>query len=239
MSLPQAIYKRSEIPVADYLMSLQQALRDEFMQGFRTLEHVSNFIGRPSLDRREAGVPLEETDYLIQSKDKNSEEYHSNMKGWLSVLFKYDRGDTESKMNFTMAPMDGRAMKYKTAYKLVTEYGEHCPIAQYSILAPNTILNRHTGPENRTGKYIRIHIPLIVPDGDVFLEVNGNEVKWDDLFGFNNQFVHSAYNYTDQYRLIFLIDLDREFIGMSPGEPWDNRFEELSTQPFVRKKDTQ
>jgi hypothetical protein len=239
MSLPQAIYKRSEIPVADYLMSLQQALRDEFMQGFRTLEHVSNFIGRPSLDRREAGVPLEETDYLIQSKDKNSEEYHSNMKGWLSVLFKYDRGDTESKMNFTMAPMDGRAMKYKTAYKLVTEYGEHCPIAQYSILAPNTILNRHTGPENRTGKYIRIHIPLIVPDGDVFLEVNGNEVKWDDLFGFNNQFVHSAYNYTDQYRLIFLIDLDREFIGMSPGEPWDNRFEELSTRPFVRKKETQ
>jgi hypothetical protein len=124
MSLPQAIYKRSEIPVAEYLMSLQQALRDEFMQGFRTLEHVSNFIGRPSLDRREAGVPLEETDYLIQSKDKNSDEYHSNMRGWLSVLFKYDRGDSESKMNFTMSPLDGRAMKYKTAYKLVTDYGE-------------------------------------------------------------------------------------------------------------------
>jgi aspartyl/asparaginyl beta-hydroxylase (cupin superfamily) len=106
-------------------------------------------------------------------------------------------------------------------------------------MAPNTVLNRHTGPENRTGRFIRIHIPLIVPEGDVFLEVNGEEVKWDDLFGFNNQFVHSAYNNTDQYRLVFLLDLDREFIGMSPGEPWDERFEELAIQPFVRKKDTQ
>lgn len=232
-NLPQAIYRRHEIPIADYLMSFQNSLREEFLQGFRSLQQAAKFIGKPSLDRRYAGVPLDETEYLIQSKN-NEGEFENNIDGWLAVLFKYRRGIKDSPMNYTMSPLDGRAMKYKTAYKLASEFGEKCPIAQYSIMAPNTILQRHTGPENRTGKYIRIHIPLIVPEGDIFLEVNGEEVRWDDIFGFNNQFVHSAHNYTDQYRLVFFIDLDREHIGMSPGEPWDERFDELSKLPFIR-----
>jgi hypothetical protein len=234
--LPKAIYHRNEIPNADYLMSFQQKLRDEFLQGFRSLEQVSNYIGRPTLDRRGVGVPLEETEYLIKSKSQNSEEYETNIRGWLQVLFKYNRGEDNSPMNYKMSPQDGRALKYKTAYGLVQEFGEYCPIAHYSIMAPNTVLDRHTGPENRTGKYIRIHIPLIIPEGDVFLEVNGEEVTWNDLFGFNNQFVHSAHNYTNEYRLIFLIDLDREHIGMSPGEPYSEKFKELETIPFIRDK---
>ncbi len=237
-NLPQAIYKRHEIPVADYLMSFQDSLREEFLQGFRTLQQAAKFIGKPSLDRRYAGVSLEETEYLIQSKG-NEGEFENNINGWLAVLFKYRRGIKDSPMNYTMSPQDGRALKYKTAYTLANEFGEKCPIAQYSIMAPNTILQRHTGPENRTGKYIRIHIPLIIPEGDIFLEVNGEEVRWDDIFGFNNQFVHSAHNYTDQYRLVFFIDLDREHIGMTPGEPWDERFDELSKLPFIRKTQEQ
>ncbi len=237
-NLPQPIYKRHEIPVADYLMSFQDSLREEFLQGFRNLQQAAKFIGKPSLDRRYAGVSLEETEYLIQSKGHEG-EFENNINGWLAVLFKYRRGIKDSPMNYTMSPLDGRAVKYKTAYTLANEFGEKCPIAQYSIMAPNTVLQRHTGPENRTGKYIRIHIPLIIPEGDVFLEVNGEEVRWDDIFGFNNQFVHSAHNYTDQYRLVFFIDLDREHIGMTPGEPWDERFDELSKLPFIRKTQEQ
>lgn len=238
MILPQAIYTRNEIPNADYLMSFQEALTEEFLTGAKTLKDAAINYGKSSLDRRRGGIALDETAYLITSKMPGTDSYKTNLNGWLSVLFKYNRGEDNSPLNFSMQSTDGRSQRFKTAYNLVKEFGEHCPIAQYSILAPNTVLGRHTGPENRTGKYIRIHIPLIVPIGDVFLEVNGEEVTWHDIFGFNNQFVHSAHNYTDQYRLIFLIDLDREFIGMSPGEPWDERFEDLATQPFVRKKET-
>lgn len=237
ISLPQAVYRRNEIPIAEYLMSFQEQLRAEFLQGFE-LRAMSNYVGQPTLDRRGAGVPLDESAYLIHSKDPKTNEYKHNLRGWVGVTLKYTR-DGPPPVNYLMDPRDGRALRYKTAYGLVEEFGDNCPIAQYSIMAPNTVLNRHTGIENRTGKYIRIHIPLIVPDGDVFLEVNGEEATWNDLFGFNNQFVHSAHNYTNKHRLIFLIDIDREIAGLTPGEPWDERFEELAKQPFVRKKDTQ
>ena len=234
-NLPQAVYKRHEIPIAEYLMSFQTALRDEFMGNFEKVPHVLNYFAAPPLDRRGAGVPLDETGYLIQSKNPSTNEYQQNIKGWMAVLFKYRRGEEDSHMDSEVPAYDRRARKFKTAYNLVKEFGEYCPIAQYSVMAPNTVLHRHTGPENRTGKYIRIHIPLIVPEGDLFLEVNGQEVRWDDIFGFNNQFVHSAHNYTNKYRVIFLIDLDREHIGMEPGAPWDERFNELSKLPFVRQ----
>ena len=92
---------------------------------------------------------------------------------------------------------------------------------------------RHTGPENRNGKYVRIHIPLIIPEGDIFLEVNGEEVDWGDIFAFNNQLAHSSHNYSSEYRLIFLIDLEREFLGMPPGSVYDARLEKYA-KPFLR-----
>jgi hypothetical protein len=237
-NLPQAVYRRHEIPNADYLMSFQQALRDEFVNGYKSLEHISRFIGRPSLNRKDyPGAPAgySASSELIQTKDPKTKQYRPDLKGWLSVLFKYNIGDPNSPANYEMNSLDGRAIKFKTAYSLVKEFGDKCPIAQYSIMAPSAILNRHTGIENRDGKYIRIHIPLVIPEGDVFLEVNGEECRWDDIFGFNNQFAHSAYNYTDEYRLVFIIDLDREYIGMEPGASYDERFDELAKKPFIRK----
>ena len=164
-SLPQAIYKRHEIPVADYLMSFQDALRKEFIGNFQQIPHVLNYFAEPPLDRRGAGVPLEDTAYLIHSKDPSTEQFKQNIKGWMAVAFKYRRGEEKSIMDRELTAHDRRSRQFKTAYSLVKEFGDHCPIAQYSILAPNTILHRHTGPENRTGRYIRIHIPLIVPEG--------------------------------------------------------------------------
>ena len=37
---PQGIYKRHEIPVADYLMSLREKLAEEFLIGFNSLKEV-------------------------------------------------------------------------------------------------------------------------------------------------------------------------------------------------------
>jgi hypothetical protein len=231
MIWPQALYKRSEIPIADYLMSHQQALKDEFLAGFNSLEHAIQTRGIDNLDRRKFGIPLEHTEQQIQTKVVGTNEFKPNVSSWKSVGFRYERHDDLVNTSYTVSKEDGQ--RYPTAYKLIQEYGIHCPIANYSCMAPNTKLNRHTGPENRTGKYIRIHIPLIIPAGDIFLEVNGIYTDWSDLFGFNNQLAHSAHNYSNEYRLVFLIDIDREHIGMPPGTPYNPLYEKNAI-PFIR-----
>ena len=40
-------------------------------------------------------------------------------------------------------------------------------------------------------------------------------------WGFNNQHSHSAYNFTDEWRVIFMIDLDMKSIGMEPQNPYN------------------
>jgi aspartyl/asparaginyl beta-hydroxylase (cupin superfamily) len=95
-----------------------------------------------------------------------------------------------------------------------------------------SIIRRHTGPENRDGEFIRIHIPLIVPDGAIFFEVGGEVVYWNDIFGFDNQTIHSAHNYTKHRRLVYLIDIRRSTIGMSEGRAFDQVRDEQSYPPF-------
>jgi hypothetical protein len=72
---------------------------------------------------------------------------------------------------------------------------------------------------------------LIVPEGDLFLEASGEEVTWDDIWGFNNQHSHSAYNNSDEWRVIFMIDLDMEHIGMIPCAPFNPEIDLSSRQP--------
>jgi aspartyl/asparaginyl beta-hydroxylase (cupin superfamily) len=102
-------------------------------------------------------------------------------------------------------------------------------------LAPQTQLHRHTGIENRTGEFIRIHIPLIVPEGDIFFECNDDEVHWDDIFAFDNQLVHSAHNLTDEGRLIYLIDVRRTRAGLPPGQPYNSKRQRATAPIYIRK----
>ena len=223
------IWRGNEIPVAEHLMSFQEALRNEFLEGEETVESACLRFATDNLDLRHFGVPLEETIKGIESKDPETGQFKRNIGGWKGVQFKYGRHDDMIDFQFQRTENDRIAKRYPTAYKLVQSYGNFCPIASYSILAPNTILHRHSGPENRDGKYIRIHIPLIVPEGDIFLEASGEEVTWDDIWGFNNQHSHSAYNTSNEWRVVFMIDLDMEHIGMQYVPPHDPEID-LSTR---------
>mgnify|MGYP001413015390 CR=1 FL=1 len=91
--------------------------------------------------------------------------------------------------------------KYPTANAILKKYEEVVPIANYSILVKDSVIHRHTGPENRRGHHLRVHIPLHIPKGDIFLEVNGEEVDWSDCFGFNNQYTHQYFknSFPQQY----------------------------------------
>lgn len=228
--MTKAIYTRQELgPMAEYLMSFQDALRDEFLAGYNSLEEAVKDNGMPNL----AGRPYDAANTIVTKNEEG--KYTSNVDSWTAVPFRYERHDGIIERSFTTPEDHPHATKYPTAYKLIKEFGDKCPIANYSTMAPNSVLKRHTGPENRSGKYVRIHIPLIIPEGDIFLEVNGQEVNWSDCFGFNNQFVHSSFNLSNEYRLIFLIDFDREFIGLEPGSVYDPDMISKS-KPFIRTK---
>lgn len=117
---------------------------------------------------------------------------------------------------------------FPTMKKIAEHYQDRCPILEYSILPAQSIIERHIGIENKKGENIRIHIPLIVPKGDLFLEAQGEEVDWQNPWGFNNQYMHSAHNNTDEHRLIMLIDLKRTFVGIPPAKHFkDMTLEEI------------
>jgi hypothetical protein len=226
-------WRRHEISIADYLMSHQDALREDFMRGFNTLEEACLAQTSPVMkpwrvkDRLDRGFSPEEVARSVTVNDQ------PNLTGWRATPFRYERHDY---MNISFTASEEEMEKYPTARKLIEEYGDNCPIASYSVLAPNTVLQRHTGVENRSGEFIRIHIPLIIPEGDVFFEANGEEIDWSDLWAFHNQFAHSAHNNTNEWRLVFLLDIRRTFIGLEPGMPYDIKNESTYMKPFVRQK---
>jgi tetratricopeptide (TPR) repeat protein len=113
--------------------------------------------------------------------------------------------------------------RFPTATALTEKYGDDCPISTYSIIESNAVIQRHTGIENRDNEFIRIHIPLVVPEGDVFFECEGAEIDWTDIWAFDNQLIHSAHNYTPFRRLIYLIDIRRSLLGLEVGEKYDVR----------------
>jgi len=243
--LPQVLFRHNEISIADYLMRHREALVNDFLTGFNGLEDAIYSVGRNVIQKKDDRSPYTLNtpdadgtrfhDAVEQIVRKNIDTVHSikNPAGWKNVELKYH--DPYNNIHWDIDPVYAKA-KYPTAYKLIQEFGDDCPISSYSYLAPKTSIHRHTGPENRDGEYIRIHVPLIIPSGDLFFEVNGEEVKWDKVFAFDNQFAHSAHNLSDGHRLIFLIDIRRSRIGLPQGQKWNkNRQLYAMSKPFIRK----
>jgi|688.fasta_scaffold193523_3 hypothetical protein len=210
---PQGIFRRHEIPIADFLLGFKEDLIKEF------LEYHTDFLDGDFVK----GTPT--SSIVDVDKVKTSHE------SWKVTRIKYDFNEDGVHHNYIIK--EEVAKHFPTAMRLTEEFGDDCPISSYSILEANSVIRRHTGVENRTGEFIRIHIPLIVPPGEIFFEVNGEEIDWSDIFAFDNQQVHSAYNRTPHRRLVYLIDLRRSRIGMPPGVPY-NPFKEYTAKPFIR-----
>lgn len=227
---------RDEIPIADELMSYVPALVEEFLEHHSTftdssvpadLTKLKNYNFSASAQAGSSGIPIEELpdkkngpmgnfiadnfrtgDFLIQSKPNT----------WLIDSLKYTSKVGEVYHDYKQ---DVLRTRYPTACKIVEKFGDNCPIATYSVLNSDSIIKRHTGIENRLGEYLRIHVPLIIPEGDIFFECEGYEIDWTDIWAFDNQLTHSAYNYTPHRRLIFLIDIKRSYLGLPNGTPYD------------------
>ena len=210
----KSIWLREEISIADELLALAPKLLQEF------LEYHTDFI----VGDFAKGIPYTNPNFDVGP-------YKSRPDSWKIDPLKYT--NPKHSVLHDGTKNDQIRQRFPTAVALTEKYGAHCPVSAYSILEHNAVIARHTGVENRDGLYVRIHIPLLVPPGDIFFEVEGVEIDWSDLFAFDNQFIHSAYNYTDQRRLVYLLDLHRDVLGLEPGIK--TNFERFDAVPeFVR-----
>lgn len=196
------IYRGKEIIHYDYLMSLREGLIEDFFKAHPEYSNLDDWGGD-----------------------------HYSKDGWKISIIQYNNiNDKEDKaeMRSEMAAAQLRAAKekYPTVHdKILQRWGDDCIVCGYAALLPGAVIYRHTGDENRHAKNIRIHIPLIVPSGDIGMEIYGEETDWSDLFAFDNQKVHSVWNNTKEPRLILLLDLKRAVCDLPDGEPWTKESE--------------
>jgi hypothetical protein len=209
--LPQKnIYRSKEIIHYDYLMSLREDLIKDFFNAHPEYSNLDDWGGD-----------------------------HYSKDGWKISIIQYrnwnDKEDkAEMRDEMYKAQLDAAKEKYPTVYeKILQKWGDDCIVCGYAALMPGAVMQRHTGDENRQAKNIRIHIPLIVPDGDIGMEIYGEQIDWSDLFAFDNQKVHSVWNFTDKPRLILMVDLKRNVCELPDGEPWTKESEDTAP-PFPK-----
>lgn len=211
---------REEIPIADELMSYAPALIEEFLEWHSTFTDSSVPADLTKLTPYNQSLSANGVGDRVQSKPNT----------WLVDNLKYTSKYGEVINEYKQ---DDIKKRYPTAEKLIEKFGDNCPIATYSVLNSNSVIKRHTGIENRLGEHLRIHMPLIIPDGDIFFECEGYEIDWSDIWAFDNQLTHSAHNHTPHRRLIFLIDIKRSYLGLPQGSVYDG-IRTLRIPPFVR-----
>jgi beta-hydroxylase len=82
----------------------------------------------------------------------------------------------------------------------------------YSLMLPGAEITPHVG---YTDDVLRMHLGLIVPQGDCALIVGGQTRAWKKggIMFFDDRVEHSAHNLTDSPRLILLLDIARDKAG--------------------------
>ena len=216
------IYKSDDAPLLAHLATYRSALTEEFMAQ-HAHEWEAPVIDLPMIYI--PSIPGKKTEFA------GTPEFVSKMGAWKVDFFRY-----ESAPNDSVIVYEEKRQKYPTAFKIMEEFKDEVGICCYSVVEPNSAIQRHTGQENRMNDYLRIQVPLIVPEGDLFMEVGGEETDWSEPFAFDNQIVHSVYNNTPYRRLVFIIDIKRSRLGLPQGKPY-SREAESNFPPFIRKKD--
>lgn len=229
--MEQLIWK--DLPIFNELMSFRDGLVKDYLEGYSS--HVDaiksqseNTISIENYDNSQMNM----AEGMLVVRNSETLKWETNFTAWQSVGLK-NVVKLDGKVELYEEMPADRLTKFPTAKSMMDKYGDDLFGLVYSSIGPYSILQRHVGPENIDGEYIRIHIPLIVPEGDMFLEVQNQEVTWDNIFGFNNQYLHSAHNYSKEWRTIMIVDLSRKVCGLPPGRRFSEGGQERE-KPFVR-----
>ena len=148
------------------------------------LEEYTNDIRNECLAVKDEFQPWPET------------EYHNGL--WhVYGIYDYPFGRSEYQHK---APITADLIK-----NIVPNHGA----AGFTLLKPGAKIYPHRG---LIGAILRIHLPLIVPDGDVAFSVRGETHRWVEgkTWVFNDRLHHEAWNNTQYNRYILVIDFKRE-----------------------------
>jgi beta-hydroxylase len=87
-----------------------------------------------------------------------------------------------------------------------------CTLAMFSVLPKNKKLDPHHGPSKSV---LRYHLSLIVPKNnkECFITVNGEKHIWKEGTDtmFDDTFLHSAQNLSDETRVVLFLDIKRKY----------------------------
>ena len=229
----QLVWHRHELPIFEKLLEYRDGLVRDYMDGYNNLTDAILAQSENSVDPKHYDdTAMSQAEGMLVTRDPKTLKWSTNFDAWKSVGIRNVVKQQGQVVVDEQIPAE-QSVKYPTAMKLLSDYHDDMFGLVYSAIGPYSILQRHVGPENIDGEYIRIHLPLVVPTGDIFLEVQGQEVEWTDIFGFNNQYLHSAHNYSNEWRLIMIIDLSRKACGLPPGRYFSEGGQERD-KPFVR-----
>ncbi len=80
------------------------------------------------------------------------------------------------------------------------------PEVMISILEPGTHITPHYGTSNIKHT---LHIPILLPEGDLGIVVGGEKKKWQEseCLLFDDSFLHEAWNKSEQTRIVLILDL--------------------------------
>lgn len=103
--------------------------------------------------------------------------------------------------------------------------------ADFSVLPPHTDILPHKGYSRMI---TRCHLPLIVPTGDLGIEVNGVTKVWEEgkMISFDDSLDHRAWNHTDELRVVMMIDVPSELFDYSADEICRYKIEHMD-DPFL------
>lgn len=78
-----------------------------------------------------------------------------------------------------------------------------------SVMHPGTHLPMHIGPSRAVYRY---HYGLVVPKGNLGLNIEGSVLQWEERRGFvwDDTLYHESWNKTDKPRLVIFADIKRE-----------------------------
>lgn len=197
-------FYRKDIHIADWLMSFKDKLTEEYL-AYHT-DYDTTFS---------KGTAIQNPHGIVYSNWKV--DTLKNVFPEANVV--YDP-DSHPKSNIPVA--------FPTASHIARELGNNCVMLTYSTMEPHSFISRHADDQVDTkANQVRIHIPLIIPAGNIWLEIEGEEIDWTDIFAFNTLNVHSAYNRTDKRRLVLLLDVKRDFLNLLPASPFSREHADL------------
>jgi beta-hydroxylase len=106
--------------------------------------------------------------------------------------------------------------------EIIEEHKKYCPKtvellksipyisnAGFSCLEPNKATDIHSDDNDI---FYRYQLPLFIPEGDTGFKVNNSTIQYklNQPFIFDDCYLHQAWNYTNQIRIVLICDIDRK-----------------------------